>query len=104
MGLPDESGHITLKKLKEWCLKPIIILSVQSNEQHIVSALDNGANDYLVKPFRTGELLARIRSALRSNTVEENSPFIKYNEFEINEHFANMLKTVMNLSLILLKF
>src|SRR4051812_40206400 len=66
IGLPDESGHIVLRKLREWYTKPIIILSVQSGEEDIVKALDNGANDYLVKPFRTGELLARIRSTLRS--------------------------------------
>lgn len=84
LGLPDENGHITLKKLREWCIKPIIILSVHSNEQHIVNALDNGANDYLIKPFRTGELLARIRSALRSATIEENSPLIQYKKFEID--------------------
>lgn len=84
LGLPDESGHNTLKKIREWCLKPIIILSVQSNEQHIVSALDNGANDYLVKPFRTGELLARIRSALRSADMEKNSPILQFKSFEID--------------------
>jgi two-component system KDP operon response regulator KdpE len=65
IGLPDESGHSVLKKLREWYTKPVIILSVQSTEEDIVKALDNGANDYLVKPFRTGELLARIRSSLR---------------------------------------
>jgi two-component system KDP operon response regulator KdpE len=65
LGLPDESGQAVLKKLREWFTKPILILSVQSGEEEIVKALDNGANDYLVKPFRTGELLARIRSSLR---------------------------------------
>jgi two-component system KDP operon response regulator KdpE len=84
LGLPDESGHTTLKKLREWCVKPIIILSVQSNEQNIVSALDHGANDYLVKPFRTGELLARIRSALRVVTAEENNSIIRYKGLEID--------------------
>lgn len=84
LGLPDESGHSTLKKLREWCIKPIIILSVQNNEQHIVSALDNGANDYLVKPFRTGELLARIRSALRSAHMEKKSPILQFKSFEID--------------------
>ena len=84
LGLPDESGHTTLKKLREWCLKPIIILSVQSNEQNIVSALDHGANDYLVKPFRTGELLARIRSALRGVTNEANNSIISYRGLEID--------------------
>jgi two-component system KDP operon response regulator KdpE len=65
LGLPDESGHEVLKKLREWYSKPVIILSVQSGEEDIIKALDNGANDYLVKPFRTGELLARLRSCLR---------------------------------------
>ncbi|MES2681324.1 MAG: response regulator transcription factor [Bacteroidota bacterium] len=65
LGLPDESGHEVLKKLREWFTKPVIILSVQSGEEDIVKALDNGANDYLVKPFRSGELLARLRSLLR---------------------------------------
>ncbi|PBQ30613.1 DNA-binding response regulator [Sphingobacteriaceae bacterium] len=66
LGLPDENGHELLKKLRAWYTKPIIILSAQSSEEDIVKALDNGANDYLVKPFRTGELLARLRSSLRT--------------------------------------
>lgn len=65
LGLPDKSGHDVLKEIREWYTKPVIILSVQSSEEDIVKALDNGANDYLVKPFRTGELLARLRSLLR---------------------------------------
>jgi two-component system, OmpR family, KDP operon response regulator KdpE len=72
LGLPDEDGHSVLKKLRSWYTRPVIIISVQSNEGDIVSALDNGANDYLVKPFRTGELLARIRSALRTSKVEDD--------------------------------
>lgn len=65
LGLPDKSGHEVLKHLREWYSKPILIISVQSDEQAIVRALDEGANDYVIKPFRTGELLARVRSALR---------------------------------------
>ncbi|HLP06185.1 MAG TPA: response regulator [Paludibacter sp.] len=65
LGLPDEDGQNVLKKLREWYLGAIIILSVRSSEEDIVKALDNGANDYLTKPFRTGELLARIRTSLR---------------------------------------
>ena len=78
LGLPDGSGHLVLKQLREWFTNPIIILSVQSSEEDIVTALDNGANDFLVKPFRTGELLARIRSVLRSidNSEENDSVFI----------------------------
>lgn len=76
LGLPDDSGHNVLKKLREWYTAPIIILSVQSSEEDIIKALDNGANDYLVKPFRTGELLARVRSSLRSGNTEESIPLI----------------------------
>src|SRR4051794_24881504 len=76
LGLPDENGHDVLKKLREWYTNPIIILSVQSPEEDIIKALDNGANDYLVKPFRTGELLARIRSSLRGLNAEESLPVI----------------------------
>lgn len=79
IGLPDENGHVVLQQLREWYTNPIIILSVQSGEEDIIKALDNGANDYLVKPFRTGELLARMRSALRSAANEEHTPVIDLN-------------------------
>ena len=65
LGLPDEDGQAVLSKLREWYLGAIIILSVRNTEEDIIRALDHGANDYLTKPFRTGELLARIRTALR---------------------------------------
>ena len=65
LGLPDMDGQEVLLKLREWYLNPIIILSVRNSEEDIIKALDNGANDYLTKPFRSGELLARIRSAFR---------------------------------------
>ncbi len=65
LGLPDIDGIEILKKIREWYQKPIIILSVKNSEDDIITALDNGANDFLTKPFRTGELLARIRVALR---------------------------------------
>ena len=54
LGLPDENGHNVLKKLRQWFTNPVIILSVQKSEEDIIKALDNGANDYLTKPFRTG--------------------------------------------------
>jgi two-component system, OmpR family, KDP operon response regulator KdpE len=84
LGLPDESGHSVLKKLREWYSKSIIILSVQSSEEDIVKALDNGANDYLIKPFRTGELLARIRSSLRHSTSEENTSLIDCDDLQLD--------------------
>jgi two-component system KDP operon response regulator KdpE len=72
IGLPDQSGHEVLRELRTWYQKAIIILSVQDNETDIIKALDNGANDYLTKPFRMGELLARIRSSLRISQSEPN--------------------------------
>ncbi len=73
LGLPDESGQTVLKKLRGWYKKPIVILTVQKDEDNIITALDNDANDYLTKPFRTGELLARIRSLIRNNGSLEES-------------------------------
>lgn len=84
LGLPDENGHEVLIRLREWYSKPIIILSVQNKEEDIVKALDNGANDYLTKPFRTGELLARIRSCLRKNNTEDNNPIYDFDDLQID--------------------
>ncbi len=84
IGLPDTSGHEVLEQLREWYTNPIIILSVQRSEEDIIRALDNGANDYLVKPFRTGELLARIRSALRVALSEINDPILNIGDLQID--------------------
>ena len=84
IGLPDKSGHEILKELREWYNKAIIILSVQNSENDIVSALDNGATDYLTKPFRTAELMARIRSAIRRNQTQENISVIEIGDLQIN--------------------
>jgi two-component system, OmpR family, KDP operon response regulator KdpE len=84
LGLPDKEGHVVLKQLREWYTNPIIILSVQSGEDDIIKALDNGANDYLTKPFRTGELLARIRSAIRGSITEENIPVLICGDLEVD--------------------
>lgn len=84
IGLPDRSGQDLLKDLRTWYSQPIIVLSVQSDEQSIVSALDNGASDYLVKPFRTGELLARIRSALRIRQSADTCPELVIGDLVIN--------------------
>jgi two-component system, OmpR family, KDP operon response regulator KdpE len=65
LGLPDLDGIEVLKKIREWSTIPILILSVRDSEKDIIACLDAGADDYLIKPFRTGELLARIRTALR---------------------------------------
>lgn len=92
IGLPDQSGHEVLKHLREWYSNPIIMLSVQSNETDIVSALDHGASDYLVKPFRTGELIARIRAALRKSTVEENHSRLEFGDVIIDFSLRSVKK------------
>lgn len=84
IGLPDKSGHFVLQTIREWYDKPIIMLSVQDNETDIVSALDSGATDYLTKPFRTGELLARIRSAIRRSQNTENKSTIICGNIEVD--------------------
>lgn len=84
IGLPDRSGHDVLKDLRTWYNKSIIILSVQDDELDIVTALDNGASDYLTKPFRTAELLARIRAAIRRNQTPNNSNTLECGELHIN--------------------
>ena len=69
LGLPDIDGVDVVIRLREWYTRPIIILSARSNEQEKIKALDAGADDYLTKPFGVGELLARIRAALRRATL-----------------------------------
>ena len=65
LGLPDMDGLEVTRRLREWSGVPIIVLSARGQENDKVAALDAGADDYLTKPFSTGELLARIRVALR---------------------------------------
>lgn len=65
LGLPDMDGLDVLRRVREWSSVPVLVLSVRSNEKDIIACLDAGADDYLVKPFRTGELLARVRAGLR---------------------------------------
>lgn len=75
LGLPDMDGVEVVKALREWTALPIIVLSARSTEEHKIEALDAGADDYLTKPFGIGELIARIRVALRhSATGAVNSP------------------------------
>lgn len=112
LGLPDDNGHNVLQKLRKWYTNPIIILSVQKNETDIIKALDNGANDYLSKPFRTGELLARIRSALRSINTDEGETALSFGDLSVdlstrsvwkNDQLLKLTATEYNLLALLIR-
>jgi two-component system KDP operon response regulator KdpE len=100
LGLPDIDGLDVLKILREWYQKPIIILSVRNSEEDIVKALDNGANDYLAKPFRTGELLARIRAAFRQNQGISETPVLEFGTLVIDlaNHTARKNNEIIKLT------
>ena len=84
LGLPDIDGQEVLRKLKEWFFKPVIVLSVRDSEEDIVTALDNGANDYLTKPFRSRELLARMRASLRAIEAKNDLPVMEFGSISID--------------------
>jgi two-component system KDP operon response regulator KdpE len=100
LGLPDINGIEILKKIREWYQKPIIILSVKNSEEDIINALDNGANDFLTKPFRTGELLARIRAVLRHNVGSEVDPTLTFGKLTIDlvNHIARKNDDILKLT------
>jgi two-component system KDP operon response regulator KdpE len=111
LGLPDKNGHQVLKELRHWYNHPVIILSVQNSEEDIIHALDSGASDYLVKPFRTGELLARIRSALRKE-IKQDEPVLEFGNLSIdlttriirkNEEQVKLTSTEYNLLALMAK-
>jgi two-component system, OmpR family, KDP operon response regulator KdpE len=100
LGLPDADGLEILKKIREWYQKPILILSVRSSEDDIINALDNGANDFLTKPFRTGELLARIRVALRPAAGGDINSVLTFGNFTIDlvNHIARKNDCILKLT------
>jgi two-component system KDP operon response regulator KdpE len=100
LGLPDSDGLDILNKLREWYQKPIIILSVRNSEDDIIKALDNGANDYLTKPFRTGELLARIRVAIRQSQILPDVPSLSFGSLTIDlaNHMARKNNEIIKLT------
>ena len=112
LGLPDENGHIILQKLRKWYTNPVVILSVEKSEEDIIKALDNGANDYLSKPFRTGELLARIRSAIRSANNDAGDTLLVFDRLTIDlqartikkdKEFVKLTATEFNLLSLLVR-
>jgi two-component system KDP operon response regulator KdpE len=84
LQLPDMNGLEFLKEVRQWSDTPIIVLTVRDFEDDKISLLENGADDYLTKPFSVGELNARIKVALRKTNMQEKSLIFKTGELEID--------------------
>jgi two-component system KDP operon response regulator KdpE len=80
IGLPDLDGHEVLRELRQWSQVPVIMLTVRSGEGEKVAALDGGANDYVTKPFGVQELMARIRSLLRTRVVAAEAALPRFDD------------------------
>jgi two-component system KDP operon response regulator KdpE len=84
LGLPDIDGIEVTRRLREWSQTPIIILSVREAEQDKIAALDAGADDYLTKPFGTGELMARMRVVVRRQASKTDEPILQVDELQMD--------------------
>ena len=84
LGLPDFDGVEVTRRLREWSQTPIIILSVREAENDKIAALDAGADDYLTKPFGTGELMARLRAALRRMASKTDDPILQVDKLKMD--------------------
>ena len=84
LGLPDMDGVEVTKRLREWSQTPIIILSVREAENDKIAALDAGADDYLTKPFGTGELLARMRVVQRRQLTNADEPVFQFGDLKMD--------------------
>ncbi|RRJ95487.1 response regulator [Opitutaceae bacterium TAV4] len=84
LGLPDMPGIDVLKRLREWSQTPVLVLSVFGEENRKIEALDAGADDYLIKPFGGGELLARLRALLRRTKPNEAPSIIRFGTVEVD--------------------
>lgn len=84
LGLPDMDGIEIIDRLREWTQTPIIVLSVREHEDDKIKALDAGADDYVTKPFGMGELLARIRAALRRISHSGDEPVLSFGDLSID--------------------
>jgi len=84
LGLPDLDGVEVLKRLREWSRVPVIILSVRDREDDKVAALDAGADDFVTKPFSSGELLARLRTTLRRSQPQSTETIFRTGKIEVD--------------------
>jgi two-component system KDP operon response regulator KdpE len=88
LGLPDGDGIAFIRELRSQFTLPVLVLSARSAEGEKIRALDAGADDYLTKPFATGELLARVRAQLRRNQAESDTPLTHFRFGEVEVDFA----------------
>ncbi len=86
LGLPDMEGVEVIRKIRTWSTMPIIVLSARAREQAKIEALESGADDYVTKPFGIGELLARLRVALRhaARTAAGGAAVVRFGKTEVN--------------------
>jgi two-component system KDP operon response regulator KdpE len=84
LGLPDLDGVEVTRRLREWTQIPIIVVSVRDREEDKIAALDAGADDYLTKPFGAGELMARLRAALRRSALPESEPVYQAGDLSVD--------------------
>lgn len=85
LGLPDGDGVDFIRELRAWSVMPVVVLSARSGENDKIAALDEGADDYLVKPFGAGELLARVRAQIRRHAhAESGKPFVSFGDVRID--------------------
>src|SRR5574341_2630070 len=100
LGLPDFDGIEVTRRLREWSHTPIIILSVREAENDKIAALDAGADDYLTKPFGTGELMARMRVALRRLTSTSDEPILQAGDLkmDVSRRIVTMADTQISLT------
>jgi two-component system KDP operon response regulator KdpE len=100
LGLPDIDGLEVTRRLREWSQIPIIIVSVREQEGDKIAALDAGADDYLTKPFGVGELIARLRVALRRSAQAENTPAFSTGDLvvDLNQREVRVNDNVISLT------
>jgi len=106
LGLPDLDGVEVTRRLREWTQVPIIVLSVREQERDKIAALDAGADDYLTKPFSVGELMARLRAAIRRSVQVEAGPVFRtgsltvdlnQREVQVNDQAVSLTPTEYDL-------
>src|SRR5512141_3155102 len=84
LGLPDRDGLEVIRGIRQWSQMPIVVLSARGQEKDKIAALDLGADDYVAKPFAVGELLARIRAALRRSTTAAAASMVRFGLVEVD--------------------